>query len=339
MNIMARKPKTVSITSIAAELGVSPSTVSRAINNRAGVSEMVRQRVAELLGKYDFRPTYPASRLPRIAVVTGSGEVTPYAAGVLSGIYRYVQAGTLSATAVIHPASETGTLLNLIRDQQCSGVILIVPAHFTAELPQLSEAGLPVMLVDETTTLPGCGFIDNDSYSGALEAARFLIKLGHRRIGCLDSRTPTDNHRRRFQAWQDAQAEAGIICDSALHINFCATSCSEMEYGKIAMTELFSRAPDLTAVMAANDEIAAGAMAAARERGRRIPEDLSITGFDDNEFAAFLEPPLTTVQRDMRQAGYLAAEALDAFLNSRKPLPREVLPARLVVRNSCCPPR
>ena len=335
---MSRKPKTVSVTSIAAELGISPSAVSRAINNRAGVSETVRTRVAGLLDKYHFRPAYPASRLPRIAVVSGRGEVSPYLAGVLSGIYRYVQKGTLSATAVIHPTLETGKLLDLIRDQQCSGVILLVPAHFAEGLPKLADAGLPIMLVDETTSLPGCGFIDNDSYSGALEAARFLTGLGHRRIGCLGSRTPTENHRQRFLAWRNALAEIGLDPDPQLHLHSCPVSCNEMEYGRYALTELLKDAPDITAVMAANDEIAAGAMAAARQLGRKIPEELSITGFDDNPFAAFLEPPLTTVRHDMEQAGYLAAEALDAFLQKKTPLPRTILPTRLVVRNSCAPP-
>lgn len=336
---MARKPKTVSVTSIAAELGISPSAVSRAINNRAGVSEAVRLKVSQLLEKYDFRPAYPPSRLPRIAVVSGREDISPYMAGVLSGIYSYVRKGTLSATAVIHPAAETGKLLDLIRDQQCSGVILIVPARFTTGLPILAESGLPVMLVDETTTLPGCGFIDNDSYSGALAAARYLTGLGHRRIGYLDSRTPTENHRQRFLAWRDALAEAGIDPDPALHINSCPEICAEMEYGYLAMKELFQCAPDVTAIMAANDEIAAGAMAAAHERGRNIPSDLSVAGFDDNDFSRFLQPPLTTVRHDMRKAGYLAAEALDAFLQKKTPLPRTVLPTQLIVRHSCGTPR
>ena len=150
---MSRKPKTVSVTSIAAELGISPSAVSRAINNRAGVSETVRTRVAGLLEKYHFRPAYPASRLPRIAVVSGRGEVSPYLAGVLSGIYRYVQKGTLSATAVIHPTLETGKLLDLIRDQQPAlrmdegGTPMrqAIPARHSAQSPERSAGVMPGM--------------------------------------------------------------------------------------------------------------------------------------------------------------------------------------------------
>lgn len=151
---MARKIKPVSISSIAAELGVSPSAVSRAINNRAGVSEETRRRVGVLLEKYRFRPAYPASRLPRVAVVTGSAHLAPYSASVLSGICRYVCGGTISAAALVVPESGRGRLLDLVRDQQCSAVILIVPACFAADFPVLSASGLPVMLVDETVVFP-----------------------------------------------------------------------------------------------------------------------------------------------------------------------------------------
>ena len=201
---MARKIKPVSISSIAAELGVSPSAVSRAINNRAGVSEATRRRVGVLLEKYRFRPAYPASRLPRVAVVTGSAHLAPYSASVLSGICRYVCGGTISAAALVVPESGRGRLLDLVRDQQCSAVILIVPACFAADFPVLSASGLPVMLVDETVVFQGSGYIDNDSRTGSLEAARYLIGLGHRRIGYIVSRSATSNHRERFDAYREA---------------------------------------------------------------------------------------------------------------------------------------
>ena len=335
---MARKIKPVSISSIAAELGVSPSAVSRAINNRAGVSEETRRRVGVLLEKYRFRPAYPASRLPRVAVVTGSAHLAPYSASVLSGICRYVCGGTISAAALVVPESGRGRLLDLVRDQQCSAVILIVPACFAADFPVLSASGLPVMLVDETVVFPGSGYIDNDSRTGSLEAARYLIGLGHRRIGYIVSRSATSNHRERFDAYREALAEAGIGFDPALAVSGIEGG-GEMEFGFRAMRELLSRGKPFTALMATNDEIALGAISAAREAGLRIPADLSVIGFDDNAFSAFIDPPLTTVRHDAEQAGFLAARAVDEYLQSGKPLPREILPTRLVVRSSCGAPR
>lgn len=320
---MARKIKPVSISSIAAELGVSPSAVSRAINNRAGVSEETRRRVGVLLEKYRFRPAYPASRLPRVAVVTGSAHLAPYSASVLSGICRYVCGGTISAAALVVPESGRGRLLDLVRDQQCSAVILIVPACFAADFPVLSASGLPVMLVDETVVFPGSGYIDNDSRTGSLEAARYLIGLGHRRIGYIVSRSATSNHRERFDAYREALAEAGIGFDPALAVSGIEGG-GEMEFGFRAMRELLSRGKPFTALMATNDEIALGAISAAREAGLRIPADLSVIGFDDNAFSAFIDPPLTTVRHDAEQAGFLAARAVDEYLQSGKPLPREI---------------
>lgn len=330
---MARKVKPVSISSIAAELGISASTVSRAINNRAGVSEELRRRVGVLLEKYRFRPTYPASRLPRLAVVTGSVSVAPYTAAVLSGIYRCVGEGNISAAAIVVPPEAADKLLDLVRDQQCSGVILIVPASFASQYRNLSESGLPVMLVDETDDIPNIGYIDNDSFAGSLEAARHLIALGHREIGFISSDSNTSNHRDRFSAYKAALAEAGIEFDPA-RVADAVRNVGIMQSGFLAMQELLDRNIPLTAVMAINDEVALGALSAAKTAGRRVPEDISIVGFDDNNFSAFLDPPLTTVRHEAEQAGYLAARAIEEYLRNDTPLPRQVLPTRLVIRRS-----
>jgi len=330
---MARKAKPVSISSIAAELGISAATVSRAINNRAGVSEELRRRVGVLLEKYRFRPTYPASRLPRLAVVTGSPSITPYAAAVLSGIYRCVGEGNVSAAAIVVPPATADKLLDLVRDQQCSGIILIVPAYYASQYRNLSESGLPVMLVDETAEVPGIGYVDNDSFAGSLEAARHLIALGHREIGFITSDSDTSNHRDRFNAYKQALNEAGIDFDPA-RVTGAIKGIEIMESGFLAMRELLDRNLPLTAVMAINDEVALGALSAAKTAGRRVPEDISIVGFDDNNFSEFLDPPLTTVRHEAEQAGYLAARAIDEYLRSDTPLPRQVLPTRLVIRRS-----
>lgn len=294
---MARKVKPVSISSIAVELGVSPSAVSRAINNRAGVSEETRRRVSVLLEKYRFRPVYPASRLPRVAVVSGNIRLASYHAAVLSGIYRYVSGGTISASALVVPENGNDKLLDLVRDQQCSAIILIIPAYFAADFPVLSASGLPVMLVDEKVVFSGSGYIDNDSYSGSLEATRYLIGLGHRQIGYIVSRSNSSNHSDRFNAYLEALNQAGIDYDPALTISD-GDGGSEMEYGFRAMQKLLARRKPFTALMATNDEIALGAISAAQKAGLRIPTDLSVVGFDDNAFSAFTDPPLTTVLHD-----------------------------------------
>jgi len=333
---MARKAKPVSISSIAAELGISASAVSRAINNRAGVSEETRRRVGMLLDKYQFRPTYPASRLPRLAILTASAGIGGYAASVLSGINRCVGEGNISAAMIVVPPEARGKLLDLVRDQQCSGIVLVVPAGFAAEYPMLSESGLPVMLIDETAEVPGTGYVDNDSYSGSLEAARHLIALGHREIGYIACGPQTSNHRDRFLAYKAALAEAGIGFDPARIVSE-ASGHGTMETGFDAMRRLLSCGVPLTAVMTTNDEFALGALSAARSAGIRVPEELSVVGFDDNEFAAFTDPPLTTVRHESEQAGYLAARAVDEFLRNHTPLPRRILRTRLIVRRSSGP--
>ncbi len=334
-NNMARKPSRISLATIAAELGISQSAVSRAVNCRAGVGEETRRRVEALLRKYRFTPNYPA-RERRVAVVTRSAEISTYHAAAVSGICRYARESGMG-TAILFCG--TGNALAQVRDQQCSGVIVLVPAEFAAELPELAASGLPVMLVDEATGLPGVGYVDNDSRTGSRLAAEHLLRLGHRAIGFLASGSPTGNHLDRLAGWRDALAAAGIEPAGSWIAVPPPGGGSGMADGGRMIAELLDRAPGLTAVMAADDDIAFGAMRTLRERGVRIPEDLSITGFDDCPFAAYAAPPLTTVRHPVGEAGYRAARAIDRFLSSPggEPPWREVLPTGLVERSSTGP--
>lgn len=328
---MARKPGKISISSIARELDLSPSTVSRVMNNRTGAGEETRKKVSELLKKYDFQTNYPRPRSRKIAVASGIPGVSEYIAAVISGICEYVHRSDLSACIIQYDSNNGESLLSMLRDQQCSGVILLIPASFREQLPELSASGLPVMLVDESTDLPNTGFIDNDSYSGSFQAAEHLLSLGHRAIGYLNHKT-TRNHLQRFQAYRDALAKAKIRISPA----WCRELTGGMEAGFCKMNELLDAAPEITAVMTTNDQIAWGAARAAIRRGLRIPRDLSLVGFDDYPASAFWNPPLTTVLHPMEEAGRLAARALDRYFsaNGKEPLPKQILQTTLIVRES-----
>lgn len=333
---MARKPGKISISSIARELNLSPSTVSRVMNNRTGAGEETRRKVLQLLKKYDFKTNYPRPRSRRIAIVSGVSELSEYTAGVVSGICAYIHRSDLSVCMIQYDANNGESLLSTLRDQQCAGVILLIPAVFRVQLPELSASGLPVMLVDESVDLPNLGYIDNDSYTGSYRAAEHLLSLGHRAIGYLSS-GGTLNHAHRFQAYRDAMERNGISVSPA----WCVGSGSGMEGGFRSLDELLSAAPEITALMTTDDPIAWGALRAAAERGLRIPEDLSIVGFDDYAASAYWNPPLTTVRHPMSEAGRLAAQALDRYFssNGKEALPKRILETRLIVRESTGAPR
>lgn len=328
---MARKPEKISISSIAKELGLSPSTVSRVMNNRTGAGEETRRAVLELLKKYDFKTNYPRPRSRKIAIAACGTAISDYTAAVISGIYRYIHQSDLSACMIQYDANNGETLLSVLRDQQCSGVILLIPVTFRSQLPELSASGLPVMLVDEAIELPNIGFIDNDSYFGSRSAAEHLLSLGHRAVGYLNNNT-TLNHLQRFEAYRDAMKDAGI----EIHPEWSVNLKGGMEDGFRKTNELLDAAPEITAIMTTNDLIAWGAARAAVRRGLRIPQDISIVGFDDYPPSEFWNPPLTTVQHPMEEAGRLAAQALDRYFssNGKVPLPKEILQTHLMIRES-----
>jgi DNA-binding LacI/PurR family transcriptional regulator len=339
---MARKTSKISIFTVAKELGISASTVSRVANNRSGVSEETRQKVLELLRKHKFKTNYPAMRNPTIGIVMTSYDVDFYTARLLSGIYHYSQNAKLNATTLVYNQSSKESLLEMLRAQQYSGVILILPTVFFDQIPELAESGLPIMLIDEPSTVNNIGFIDNDSYSGSREATKYLLELDHRNIAYLSYWQQTLNHVQRLNGYRNAMQEAGIdIAPSWLPDCSGLHARSSMHIGEIMLNNLLENAPEITAVMTTNDELAFGVLAAARKRGVRVPEELSVIGFDNYTIDEFTAPSLTTVNHPCEDAGELAAKAIDEFLQSagQTVLPRIILPTKMILRESTAPPR
>ena len=323
---MSRKRGPISIVTIAEELGISVASVSRVVNNRTGVSESLRRRILEKLREYDFKTNYPAQRKPRIAIVNFSPSLAAYHTMLMNGIFAFLLEHDIMPCTLFYKSGGKENLLELLRDQQCSGVILIVPSHFSEELPQLAESGLPVMLLDEPADIPGIGYIDNDSYAGSLKAAQLLLSLGHRHIAYITSGLQTRNHQQRFNAYRDAMREAGCGI----------TVLTEPQQD---ISSFLKDHPEITAMMTTNDDIAIRVLRAAYDLHIKVPDDLSVIGFDDYPISSKLCPPLTTIHRSLTEAGRMAAESILNFLesNGKEPLPRRILPTELVIRDTTSP--
>ena len=323
---MSRKRGPVSIVTIAEELGISVASVSRVVNNRTGVSEPLRRRILEKLREYDFRTNYPAQRRPRIAIVSFSPSLSSYHTMLMNGIFACLLEHDVMPCTLFYKSGGRESLLELLRDQQCSGVILIVPSHFSVELPELADSGLPVMLLDEPADIPGIGYIDNDSYAGSLKAAQLLLSLGHRRIAYILSGYRTINHQQRFNAYRDAVSEAGC-------------GITVMTEPQQDISRFLKDHVEITAVMTTNDDIAIRVLRAAYGLHIRVPDDLSVIGFDDYPVSSELCPPLTTIRRPLAEAGRMAAESILNFLesNGKGLLPRRILPTELVIRDTTSP--
>ncbi|MEI8247423.1 MAG: LacI family DNA-binding transcriptional regulator [Lentisphaerota bacterium] len=338
---MSRRSQTVNIYKIAEEAGVSAATVSRVINRRLGVGEKTRKRISDLVRGYNFTPDYPAVRTVRIAVISPASDLTEYICEAMKGVYAYANPNELMVNIIIANAPRKESLRETIRDQQCSGVIAIAPGGYMKELYTLGDTDLPVVIIDDQIDDPKIGFIDNDSYSGSVEATRYLLGLGHRRIGYLRHYDPNLDQLQRFKGYENTMKAAGAAIEKNWVLSVLPDPANEIWAmpGLLTMRRLLDQAPELTAVIAVDDSLALGAMTAIHERGLRIPEDISVLGFDNYPETQVWYPALTTVDHAIEKAGYMAIEAIHAgLLNPGQWIPpREILPTSLVIRKSTGP--
>ena len=340
---MARKVEKVSIFTIATELGISPSSVSRVINNRTGVSEETRHAVNVLLNRYHFRKKYPEMHIKRIAIVLSViNGVNEYSSLVLTGIYEsLLKRGMTACTIPLRDdIPQKVSILSQIREQQCSAAILLPSRYSKEDLLELGNSGLPITSIDYDADIPELGIVNNDSVSGARELTEHLLSLGHRKIGFITRWSEDNNHRERLQGCQQAMQEANLPAENLTVIDgdFYDLSFPSGESGAELFRKMRKTHLDITAIIGINDYIALGILHAAHEMKLRVPEDISIAGFDDIAFCKYTQPPLTTVFHPCIEAGQRAVEQVVNALNHHDYKPcKEILSTHLVIRRSTGP--
>lgn len=325
------------IATIAKKARVSIATVSRVINNRADVSDSLRKRVRGVLVKNEYRPRIIRNRKTNLAIVIELENpiIEAFTAGILSGIAAYAFEQGVSTSVIFMPRGRTQDqqTVEAIRERRCdAAIVLYAKGDDTAST--LAGEGIPSVLVAQRTEVSSIGYIDVDPFGGAVEATNYLIGLGHQRIAYLSAATAESfDNKQRLAGYQKVMEDAGLA-DSRWIIPHHPTMKSQ-ELGYEQAGQVLKIDPTITAIFAATDEIAAGAILACEETGRRVPHDISIIGFDDYPSSAFLNPPLTTIHQPMTQMGYEAAKFADTFVRDVIPeLPRKVLKGKLIVRRS-----
>lgn len=340
---MARKIGKVSIYTIAAELDISPSSVSRVINNRTGVSEETRRAVNSLLNRYHFTKRYPEVHLKRIAIVMGVMRgVNEYSSRVLSGIYeRLFEKGMTACTIPLRDDIPVkASILSQIREQQCCAAILLPSNYSKDDLMELGQSNLPITTIDFDAGIPELGIVNNDSVFGARELTEHLLALGHRKIGFITRWSDDHNHMERLLGCQQAMQAANLPAENLVVVNGDIHDLAVLggESGKILFRELRKKHPEVTAVIGINDAVALGMLHEAHEMKLRVPEDISIAGFDDIYFSNYTQPPLTTVFHPCMEAGRRAVEQVVNALNQHDYKPcKEILTTKLIVRQSTGP--
>lgn len=335
MQIMPRRTKTNSIRLVSERAGVSVATVSRVVNNRTDVSEKLRKKIQAVIDELNFTPNKGAKRIFNIGVVITQEKplMDEYHAQLITGMSAFIRTESADLSIIMNSGGRKRSVLKQIRERRCDAVCLF--ARDLACVQELEKAQIPVIMLNYPCRADRIGFVNNESYSGETAAMEHLIGLGHRKIAFLAMDMVGDeNHLHRFKAYTDALKRHGIEADERLIIEHIPTFYGQ-EAGYLQAMQLFRRVPDVTAVIASNDAMAQGVYKACWEAGRKIPEDISIIGFDDLPCSAYLNPPLTTIAQPLYEIGYKAANYLYLYLSGNlNELPGETLETKFIVRNS-----
>jgi LacI family transcriptional regulator len=332
------------INDVARLAGVSKKTVSRVINRSPLLNEETRDRVEAVIRETGYVPNPQARALAlRRNFLIGLVHDNPSAQTVLN-----VQQGILGALRgtefemVVRPVDRgSATMLADVRDfvsrQRPFGVILLPPISENDQLAELCrELGCRYVRMGSAQLDEPANMVASNDRQAVTEATRYLIAQGHRRIGLITGPHGFRSARERQQGFEDALSEAGIKLPRSL----IADGNYTFESGIAATQSLLDVSPRPTAIFASNDDMAAGVLLAARQRGLGVPDQLSIVGFDDQPLAARVWPPLTTVHWPMKAMGRsaalkLIADMIDEDNDVEEP---SMFVSTLIKRGSVAPP-
>jgi DNA-binding LacI/PurR family transcriptional regulator len=325
-----------SIKDIARLARVSHPTVSRALQN----SPLVNRETAAKIRKIADETGYHASAVARGLVTRRTRTIglvvttvaDPFAGEVVCGIEQAANDhgyAVFLANSNADPVRER-SVVQVFAERRVDGIIVTSSRVGALYLPLLKELNVPIVLVNGQYPGDFVYSVMIANLEGSRAAAEHLIGLGHRRIAYVGDRSGYQSEAERLAGYKEALAAAGIPFAAELAVEGDGRAEAAIE----AMSGLLALDRPPTAVCCYNDMTALGAMRAIHARGLRVPEDVSVTGFDDLFFAANLEPPLTTVRQPMRRMGQMAMENLFKLMSGEESVAQIKVEAELIVRGS-----
>jgi LacI family transcriptional regulator len=327
--------KKVTITVIAEEAGVSVPTVSRVLNGRSDVSPQTRARIEALLQQHGYRRRVSRRRESAGLIDLVFNDLdSPWAVEIIRGVEDITHAAALGTvvSAVHRHSTATRQWLENLRDRASDGVILVLSTLQPAHQAELRRLNVPTVVIDPVGG-PGLDVptIGATNWAGGVAATEHLTSLGHRRIGFISGPPSLQCSRARLDGYRAGLDAAGIPFDEAL----VRPGDFYHESGFVGAGELMDLAEPPTAIFAASDQMAFGVYEALRRRALRVPDDVSVVGFDDLPEARWASPPLTTVRQPLTEMGMLAARTVLRLARGEQPdSPRVELSTHLVVRDS-----
>ena len=335
---MVADHRKITIQEIAQTAEVSPSTVSRVLRGTAGVSQIKYQAVMDAVDELDYRPNIFAQSLASgqsmtIGVLTQNFG-SPYYDGILRGILEGLEQTNywpLFADGRWQIEIEQKAL-NMLLDRQVDGIIIIGGQTPEAELHEIARQKPLIVVARELESLPEHSIFVNN-YEAAYRAVNYLIERGHRDIAHITADmnyvAAVDDVLHRYEGYKQALLDAGIEPDPRLVVE----GNLQQQSGVLAVEMLLGRGRTFSAIFAANDQMAFGAGLGLYRRGIRVPDEVSLLGFDDEASAAYMIPPLTTLRQPAVEMGQAAAKAILDLINE-KPPEIKTFDADLIIRES-----
>jgi DNA-binding LacI/PurR family transcriptional regulator len=330
------------IRDVARAAGVAASTVSRYLNGQLRVSPATEAKVLEAVTELGYVPNAAARNLAmRRSGVIGFvvPEISnPYFGAIADHVVEAVERHGRLVLLCSHRSQSVkqSSYIELLATGAIDGMLYLGSFRSNERLAAAITDGLPVVVVDEPIAgLPPVHTVVMDDYAGGYQATSYLVALGHRRIAFVSGPAELGSVQERYRGYCDALRKSGIEADEQVSL---AGQFTE-QFGMSALPHLLGPAEPPTAAFVASDYIALGVISAAKAHGVRVPEELSVVGFDDIRFSQYVHPRLTTIRSPLERLARLGVELLfDRLHDPQAPARTEVLPVELVIRESATAP-
>jgi LacI family transcriptional regulator len=334
---MSRSKASVTIHHVAEAAGVSVSTVSRVLNNKVDVAVDTYRTVQDVIEKLGYTSSLAArslrSRRTNVIGLVLFDIIDPFSVQVMGGVDRALK--DLHYDLIVYSSVDSKRKLAADRERRSislldnsitDGIIVVAPS--AATFTNVS----PIVIIDPHNENPNYPAVIAENREGALAVMQYLTGLGHQRIGFIGGRPELQSATQRLQGYTDGLRQAGLPLEPGL----VQAGDYSKPTGYICTQKLLSLPKPPTAIFAANDQSAFGVLEAAHEAGLRVPNDLSIIGFDNIPESAYVTPPLTTVDQSIERMGFIAARLLMRLISEGE-VENSIytIPTQLVVRESC----
>jgi LacI family transcriptional regulator len=330
----------ITMLQVAQQAQVSLKTVSRVVNNEAQISAKTREHVLAVIKDMGFVPNLAARRLSQgkamtLGIVLGWSIDSPYSSALVHHVFIACNQQGYNLMLFSRDQDVSQQVMQAYVSKQVDGIILDTKSSLHTELRrQLNTLQVPYLIIHPSHPDDSMHstYVTIDDYQSAKEAVLYLIELGHKNIGGIFEKTMLSQETNRLSGYQSALKESGIqFSESWLYIS----TEQGMRGGFQGASHLIKNNPQLSALFCSTDEIAFGAMNAIWQSGLKIPDDISVLGFDDIKFASMLIPPLTTVQQPTHLIANAAVAQLITMINDPSTEQTSIiLPTHLIIRQT-----